>query len=166
MLNCCCRLVVALKVSEPPVLWTPELTLKFTDNNNNASQTQGPPPVARHPVEPSIKRLRKYEYEIVMTATGLCIQVVYSTFERLWNLARETFAPVWSLSQVFPLKNSVIKSLQKTQFENIQNRRPHGSLIKHGGFWDFSMCRASADDQSPDIPFRIGWIWGNFIRPV
>ena len=38
---------------------------------------------------------------------------VYSAFERLWNLARETFAPVWSLSKLFLSKNLVIKSLQK-----------------------------------------------------
>ena len=85
-------------------------------------------------------------------------QAVSLTFERLWNLARETFAPVWSLSKIFMLKNLVIKSLQKIRLENIQNQRPHGSSIKHGGFWDFSMWRASADDQSPDIPFRIRWI--------
>ena len=54
-------------------------------------------------------------------------------------------------------KNSVMKSLKKIRFEKIQNRRPHGFSIKHGGFWGFWMCRASADDQSPDIPFRIRW---------
>ena len=59
-----------------------------------------------------------------------------------------------------------MESTQKIQFENIQNRRPHGSSTKHGGFWDFWMYRASADDQSPDIPFRIRWIFGNSIKPV
>ena len=54
-----------------------------------------------------------------------------------------------------------MKSLRKIRFKNIQNRRPHGSSIKHGGFWDFLLCGASADDQSPDIPFRIGWVLGN-----
>ena len=33
--------------------------------------------------------------------------------ERLWNLARGTFAPVWSLSKLFMLRNLVMKSLQK-----------------------------------------------------
>ena len=80
--------------------------------------------------------------------------------------ARETFAPVWYLSEAFILTNLVIKSLQKIRFENIQNRRPYGSLIKHGGFWGFFMCRASVDDQSPDIPFRIRWTLGNSIRSV
>ena len=47
------------------------------------------------------------------------IQVVYLTFERLWNFARETFAPVWFLSKVFMLKNLILKSLQKIPFENI-----------------------------------------------
>ena len=64
---------------------------------------------------------------------------------------REMVAPVWSFSNVFILTNLVIKSLQKIWFKNIQNRRPHGSLIKHGGFWDFWLCRASADDQGADI---------------
>ena len=67
----------------------------------------------------------------------LYIQVVYMTSKRLWKLARETFAPVWSLSKLFTLTDLVIKSLRKIRLENIQNRRPHGSLIKHGGFWDF-----------------------------
>ena len=100
------------------------------------------------------------------TTNSVELQVVYSTLERLWNLVKETFAPVWSLSTLFILTNSVIKSLQKIRFENIQNRRPHGSLIKHGCFWDFWMCKASVDDQSPDIPFRTRWILGNSIRPV
>ena len=94
------------------------------------------------------------------------LQVVHLTFERIWNLARETFAPVWSLSELFLLTNLVIKSLQKIPFENIQNRRPHGSSIKHGGFWDFWMCRASADDQSPDISSKFRWILSNSIRPM
>ena len=83
------------------------------------------------------------------------IQGVHLTFEQLSNFARETFMPVWSLKKVFVSKNLFKKSLQKIRFENIQNRRPRGSSIKHGGFWDFLLCRASADDQSPDIPFRI-----------
>ena len=41
------------------------------------------------------------------------MQVVYLTFERLWNFARETFAPVWSLSKDFIWKNLSIKSLLK-----------------------------------------------------
>ena len=86
------------------------------------------------------------------------IQVVYLTFKRLWNF--------WFLSKVFILKNFVIKSLRRIRLGNIQNRRLHGSSIKHGGFWDFLKCRASADDQSPDIPFEIRWILGNSIRPV
>ena len=81
------------------------------------------------------------------------IQVLYLTFERLWHVVRETFAPVWSLSKLFMLRNLVIKSSQKIRLENIQNRRPRGSLIKYGGFWDFWMCRASADDQSPRHSF-------------
>ena len=51
------------------------------------------------------------------------------------------------------LKKLVIKSLQKIRFENIQNRRSHGSSIKHGGFCDFLMCRVSVDDQSPRHSF-------------
>ena len=94
------------------------------------------------------------------------LQVVYLTFARLWNLARETFALIWPLSEDFILENLVIKSMQKIRFEKIRNRRPHGSSIKHGGFWDHSIRRASVEDQSPDIPFEIGWILGNSIRPV
>ena len=70
------------------------------------------------------------------------------------------FAPVRSLSKPFVLKNLVIKSLQKIRFENIHNRRPPGSSIKHGGFWDFLMCRAFGDDYNPDIHFKIRWILG------
>ena len=72
---------------------------------------------------------------------------------------RKTFAPVWSLSKLFMLKNLVIKSLQKIRFENIKNRRPHGSSINHGGLRDFWMCRASADDQSPDILLEFDESW-------
>ena len=57
------------------------------------------------------------------------------------------------------LKTSVVKSLQKIRIENIQNWRPHGSSIKHGGFCDFLMCRVSADDQSPDIPLEFDESW-------
>ena len=54
-----------------------------------------------------------------------------------------------------------MKSLQKIWLENIQNRRRHGSSIKHGGFWDFLMCRASAEDQDvQDIPSEVRWILG------
>ena len=59
------------------------------------------------------------------------------TLERLWNVVREKFAPALSLSKAFMLRDLVIKSQRKIRFENIQNRRPHGSSIKHGGFWDF-----------------------------
>ena len=68
------------------------------------------------------------------TSTLYCVQAV-STFERLWNLARETSAPVWSPNEVFRSKNLVMKSLQKIWSENIQKRRPRGSSIKHGGIW-------------------------------
>ena len=95
-----------------------------------------------------------------------CVQVVYLTFERLGNLARGTFAPVWSLSEVFLLKNLIVKSLQKIGSENIQYRRSHWSSIKHGSFSEFLMCRASKDDQSVDIPLEIRWILGSFIKPV
>ena len=60
---------------------------------------------------------------------------VRGSFERLSNLARETLKPVWSLNKVFLLKNLVIKSLKKIRCENIQKRRPRGSLIKHGEIW-------------------------------
>ena len=63
------------------------------------------------------------------------VQVVYLIFELLWNLVREPFAPVWSLSKVFILRNLVVKSLQKIWSENIQKRRPRGSSIKHGENW-------------------------------
>ena len=63
------------------------------------------------------------------------IQVVYLTFKRLWNLARETFAPVWSLSKLFIPKNLIIKSLKKIWSGNIQKRRPRGSSIKHDEIW-------------------------------
>ena len=100
----------------------------------------------------------------------LLLPLVYGSFTWHSNdfeaLPGKRLRSFWSLSQLFILTNLVIKSLQKIRFENIQNRRPHGSSIKHGGFWDFWMCRASADDQSPDIPFRIRWILGNSIRPV
>ena len=91
----------------------------------------------------------------------MCVQGIYLTFEQLWNLAGEPFAPVWSLSKVFILTNLFIKSLQTIRLENIQNRRPHRSSINYGGFWDFLMCRASADNQSPDIPLEIRWILSN-----
>ena len=66
----------------------------------------------------------------------LChIQVVYLTFKRLWNLAREAFAPVWSQSEVFISKNLLIKSLQKIWSESTQKRRPRGSSIEHGEIW-------------------------------
>ena len=94
------------------------------------------------------------------------LQVVYLTFERLWHLAREMYASLWPLSKGFILTNLAVKFLQKNRFENIRNRRPLGSSIKHGGFWDILLCRASADDQSPDIPFEIRWILGHSIRPV
>ena len=42
-----------------------------------------------------------------------CIQVVYLTFEWLWNLAREIFAPVWSLSKIFISTKLVIKITEK-----------------------------------------------------
>ena len=41
------------------------------------------------------------------------LQVVHLTFERLWNLARETFAPSRPQSQVSILKNSVRKIVTK-----------------------------------------------------
>ena len=63
------------------------------------------------------------------------IQEVYLTFERLWNFARGTSAPVWSLSKLFISKNLSKKSLQKIWSENIQKRRPRGPLIKHGEIW-------------------------------
>ena len=63
------------------------------------------------------------------------LQVVYFTFERLWNLTRETFAPVWSLRKLFSWKNFVLKSSQKIRSENTQKRRPRGSSIKHGEIW-------------------------------
>ena len=65
----------------------------------------------------------------------LYVQVVCLTFERLWNLARETFAPVLSLNKLFTSKNLVEKSSQKIRFKNIQNRRSHGSLINHLLLW-------------------------------
>ena len=37
------------------------------------------------------------------TITALYVQVVYLTFEPLWNLAKETFVPVWSFNEVFVL---------------------------------------------------------------
>ena len=114
----------------------------------------------------TICKRKKKNYEFffcfLLMISGFSVLILDSMwvqrFERLGNLARERFAPVWSPSKLFMLKNLIIKSLQKIRLENIQNRRPHGSLIKHGGFWDFWMCRASADDQSPDIPFEIWWI--------
>ena len=63
------------------------------------------------------------------------VQVVYSAFKRLWKLARETFAPVWSQSKVFISKTLVLKSSQKIWSENTQKRRPCGSLIKDGENW-------------------------------
>ena len=41
---------------------------------------------------------------------------------------------------------------------------PDAHLSKQKNF--FWMCRASANDQSPDIPINIQWILGNSIRPV
>ena len=66
---------------------------------------------------------------VLFKGMSVNLQVVHLTFGRLWNLARETFATVWSLSKLFMLKNLVIKSLQKIRFENTQNRRLHESSI-------------------------------------
>ena len=57
---------------------------------------------------------------------------LHVSFERLWNFARETFAPIWSLSKVFVSTNFVIKSFQNIWSENSQKRRPRGSSIKRG----------------------------------
>ena len=79
-------------------------------------------------------------------------QTVPLAFKRLWNLARQTFAPAWSLSKVFILRNLVIRSLRKIWSENTQKRRPHRSSIERGPFWEFLICWAFADDQSLNIP--------------
>ena len=42
--------------------------------------------------------------------------------------------------KVFISTNLIIKSLQKIRLENIQNRRPRGSSIKHGGFFEIFQC--------------------------
>ena len=63
------------------------------------------------------------------------LQFVYLTFERLSDLTRETFAPVWSLSELFTLTNLVMKWLKKIWSENTQKRRPRGSSIEHGENW-------------------------------
>ena len=42
------------------------------------------------------------------TRSSTAVQVVYLTFERLWNLVRETFAPFWYLSKIFIFTNLVI----------------------------------------------------------
>ena len=93
-------------------------------------------------------------------------QVVYLTFDRLWNLARETLAPVWSLSKFFYINNFYYKITTKDLILKVLwNEDPMGLRLNMAvlRFW---MCRASADDQSLDIPSRIGWILGNSIRPV
>ena len=59
-------------------------------------------------------------------------QVAYLKFKRLWNFARETFAPVWSLIKPFMWKNLIIKPLQKIWSENTRKRRPRGSSVKSG----------------------------------
>ena len=41
------------------------------------------------------------------------IEIVYLTFERIWNLARESFAPVWSLSKLFFIKKFSYKITAK-----------------------------------------------------
>ena len=43
----------------------------------------------------------------ILMSTNL--EVVYLTFERLWKLPRETFAPVWSLIKLFMLTNLVLE---------------------------------------------------------
>ena len=80
-------------------------------------------------VEGQVSKLKSQKWRLFL------LQGVHWTLERLWNLARETFAPVWSLSKVFMLRNLVTKSLQKIWFENNQKRRPRGSSIKHGETW-------------------------------
>ena len=57
------------------------------------------------------------------------------TFEQLWNFARETVAPLWSLGEFFILANLVMKLLQKIWSKNILKRRPRGSSIENGEFW-------------------------------
>ena len=88
------------------------------------------------------------------------LQVVYLTFERLWNLARESFAPVWSLSQLFISRNVVIKSQQKIRLKNIQIRRPHGSSVKHGGFEIFECVEPlrMARVQTSLLRFDESWV--------
>ena len=70
-----------------------------------------------------------------MACVAPIIQAIYLTFERLWHLARETFAPIWCLSKLSISTNSVIKSFQKIWSENTQKRRPRGSSIKHDEIW-------------------------------
>ena len=62
-------------------------------------------------------------------------------------------------NQRFYIEKFSHKSVQKIRFENIQNRRPYGYSIKHDGFWYFFMCKASADDQSPNIHSKIHESW-------
>ena len=53
-------------------------------------------------IQRSFAKCNKYE-----------VQVVYLTFERLWNLARETFAPIWILSKVIYIQKFSCKIITK-----------------------------------------------------
>ena len=92
--------------------------------------------------------------------TPIALQGVYLTYERLWNLARETFAPVWCLSKVFYINKFNCKITAKDSIRKYsKSATSMGLRLKHGGFWDIWMCRASANDQSPDIPLKSHESW-------
>ena len=63
------------------------------------------------------------------------LQVVYLTFERLWNLPRETFAPLWSLSQVFMTKILLWNHYKRSDLKILRNGDPVGlwlNMVKSG----------------------------------
>ena len=67
------------------------------------------------------------------------------------------FAPVWSLSQSFILRNSVVKSLQKIWPENAQKRRPRESSIEHGEKLP-SQVRPNVPSTNQWTAFCTAWI--------
>ena len=91
------------------------------------------------------------------------LQAVSSTSERLWNLAGETVAPVWSPSEYFLLKNFVEKSFQKKWSQNVETATP----------WVFDWTWRNLSSQiRPNVPSTNLWsipptfVWiVNFIFP-
>ena len=74
-------------------------------------------------------------------------------WERFWNMFRKTRASVRSPNKLFLLNNSVIKWMQKIRFENIENRRPCGSLTYSGEKYPAKPANSAFQKSLKIIPF-------------